>query len=134
MMEKVGVERFSVMGTSYGGCVAYHLAKMWPERIEKMVIASSRVNMRREDHEALLNRVKLEKIEDFILPSTAAQLNKLLNLAMARQLDIIPDFFLSDIIQISLNGKLFQLVTVAGTGAAGFDIQGIREKLPWIWN
>ncbi|KAM1508636.1 hypothetical protein ACFX10_017913 [Malus domestica] len=134
MMEKVGVERFSVMGTSYGGCVAYHLAKIWPERIEKVVIASSRVNMRRGDHEALLKRAKLEKIEDFILPSTAAQLNKLLNLAMARQLDIIPDFFLSDIIQISLNGKLFQLVTVAGAGAAGFDIQGIREKLPWIWN
>ncbi|KAM1314150.1 hypothetical protein ACFX2F_018070 [Malus domestica] len=97
MMEKFGVERFSVMGTSYDGCVAYHLAKMWPERVEKV-------------------------------------LNKLLNLAMARQLDIIPDFFLSDIIQISLNGKLFQLVTVVGAGAAGFDIQGIREKLPWIQN
>ncbi|XP_068314592.1 uncharacterized protein [Pyrus communis] len=99
MMEKVGVERFSVMGTSYGGFVAYHLARMWPERVEKVVIASSGVNMRRGDHEALLKRAKLEKIEDLMLPSTAAQLNKLLNLAMARRLDIIPDFFLSDIIQ-----------------------------------
>ncbi|KAM2755613.1 hypothetical protein PS2_017596 [Malus domestica] len=132
MMEKVGVERFSVMGTSYGGCMEYHLAKMWPEIVKKVVIATSRVNMRRGDHEVLLKRAKLEKIEDFMLPSTAAQLNKLLNLAMARQLDIIPDFFLSDITQISLNGKLFQLVTVAGAGAAGFYIQGIREKLPWI--
>lgn len=98
MMEKVGVERFSVMGTSYGGFVAYHLARMWPERVEKAVIASSGVNMRRGDHEALLKRAKLEKIEDLMLPSTAAQLNKLLTLAMARRLDIIPDFFLSDII------------------------------------
>ncbi|TQD86734.1 hypothetical protein C1H46_027757 [Malus baccata] len=30
--------------------------------------------------------------------------------------------------------KLFQLVTVAGTVAAGFDIQGIGEELPWIRN
>lgn len=103
MMEKVGVERFSVMGTSYGGFVAYHLARMWPERVEKVVIASSGVNMRRGDHEALLKRAKLEKIEDLMLPSTAAQLNKLLSLAMARRLNIIPDFFLSDVIQVSRN-------------------------------
>ncbi|TQD90300.1 hypothetical protein C1H46_024128 [Malus baccata] len=71
---------------------------MWPERVENVVIASSGVNMRRGDHEALLKRAKLEKIRELMLPSTAAQLNKLLSLAMARPLDIIPDF-LSDIIQ-----------------------------------
>ncbi|KAM1016955.1 hypothetical protein ACFX13_047315 [Malus domestica] len=134
MMEKVGVERFSVMGKSYSGFVAYHLARIWLERVEKVVIANSGVNMRRGDHKALLKKAKLEKIEDLMLHSTAPQLNKLLSLAMARRLDIIPDLFLSDIIRISQNGKLFQLVTMAGAEAAGFDIQGIGEELPWIRN
>ncbi|KAM1304597.1 hypothetical protein ACFX1Q_022946 [Malus domestica] len=82
----------------YDHDLTYHLARMWPERVEKVVIANSGVNMRRGDHEALLKRAKLEKIEELMLPSTAAQLNKLLSLAMARRLDIIPNF-LSDIIQ-----------------------------------
>ncbi|PQP99250.1 uncharacterized protein Pyn_27470 [Prunus yedoensis var. nudiflora] len=61
LMEKAGVERFSVIGTSYGGFVAYHVARMWPERVEKVVIASSGVNMRRGDNEKLLEEGQVGK-------------------------------------------------------------------------
>ncbi|KAK9142176.1 hypothetical protein Syun_011576 [Stephania yunnanensis] len=56
LMEKVGVDRYSVLGTSYGGFVAYNMGRMWPDRVEKVVIASSGVNMRRRDNEELLKR------------------------------------------------------------------------------
>ncbi|KAM5566182.1 hypothetical protein ABKV19_019919 [Rosa sericea] len=99
LLEKLGVERFSVVGTSYGGFVAYHLARTWPERVEKVVIASSGVNMRRRDSEALLNRADVDKIEDLMLPATAAQLHKLMALAMFKKLDMIPQFFMNDFVQ-----------------------------------
>lgn len=100
LLEKLGVERFSVVGTSYGGFVAYHVARTWPERVDKVVIASSGVNMRRRDSEALLKRADVGQIEDLMLPATAAQLQKLMGLAMFKKLDMIPQFFMNDIIQV----------------------------------
>lgn len=102
LMEKAGVERFSVIGTSYGGFVAYHVARMWPERVEKVVIASSGVNMRRGDNEKLLRRAKLEKIEHLMLPATAVQLQTLIGLAMSRRVDVIPRFLLNDFVQVQI--------------------------------
>ncbi|XP_057776407.1 uncharacterized protein LOC130995229 isoform X2 [Salvia miltiorrhiza] len=97
LMEKLGISRYSVVGTSYGGLVAYRMAAMWPERVEKVVIASSAANMRRRDHVELLKRAKLEKVEDLLLPSSASQLRKLFGLSVFRRL-LMPDFILNDFI------------------------------------
>ncbi|KAK6129523.1 hypothetical protein DH2020_036756 [Rehmannia glutinosa] len=97
LLEKIGIHRYSVVGTSYGGFVAYRMAEMWPERVEKVVIASSGVNLRRRDNSELLKRAKMEKIEDFMLPSTAAQLRTLIGLSVFRR-TYMPDFFLKDFI------------------------------------
>jgi pimeloyl-ACP methyl ester carboxylesterase len=96
-MEKVGVERYTVVGTSYGGFVAYRMGSMWPERVEKVVIASSGVNMVRKDNEEVLKRANVEKIEDVLLPKTANQLRTLVGLAVFRR-SYMPDFLLNDII------------------------------------
>ncbi|XP_048332488.1 uncharacterized protein LOC107420058 isoform X2 [Ziziphus jujuba] len=98
LLEKLGVERFSVMGTSYGGFVAYHIARMWPERVEKVVIASSGVNMRRRHNEELVKRAKLEKIEDLMLPATTNQFRALMSLAVFKRHNMVPDFLLNDVI------------------------------------
>lgn len=97
LMEKVGVKKYSVIGTSYGGFVAYRMAEMWPERVEKVVIASSGVNMRRRDNQELLKRVNLKTIEELMLPETAGQLRTLLRLAVFNG-GYMPDFFLNDFI------------------------------------
>ncbi|KAJ9550736.1 hypothetical protein OSB04_014781 [Centaurea solstitialis] len=97
LMEKVGAEKYSVVGTSYGGFVAYRMAAMWPERVEKVVIASSGVNMRRRDNQELMNRANLEKIEDMMLPETAGQLRTLIRMAVFNS-GYIPDFVLNDFI------------------------------------
>ncbi|KAL3500866.1 hypothetical protein ACH5RR_039959 [Cinchona calisaya] len=98
LMQKIGVRKYSVVGTSYGGFVAYHVASAWPERVEKVVIASSGVNLRRKDNEELLKRANLEKIEELMLPATAAQLRKLMSLSVFWR-PYIPDFFLNDFLQ-----------------------------------
>ncbi|KAL8503792.1 hypothetical protein ACS0TY_022494 [Phlomoides rotata] len=97
LLEKLGIPKYSVIGTSYGGFVAYRMAAMWPERVEKVVIASSEVNMRQKDSSELLKRGKVEKIEELMLPSTPAQLRKLIALSVYRR-TYMPDFFLNDII------------------------------------
>ncbi|KAG5566140.1 hypothetical protein RHGRI_001915 [Rhododendron griersonianum] len=86
LMERLGVKRYSVVGTSYGGFVAYRMAEMWPERVEKVVIASSGVNLRYRDNvELVRDRARVEKVEEVLLPGTAAQLRVLLGLAFTKR-------------------------------------------------
>ncbi|XP_044463077.1 uncharacterized hydrolase YugF-like [Mangifera indica] len=99
LLENIGVKKFSVMGTSYGGFVAYHMAKMWADNVEKVVIASSGVNLTHSDNEALLKRAKVESIEHLMLPETTSQLRTLTGLAVSKKLRIIPDFFLNDVVE-----------------------------------
>ncbi|CAA0822743.1 alpha/beta-Hydrolases superfamily protein [Striga hermonthica] len=95
LLEKLGVRRYSLVGTSYGGFVAYHMAAMWPERVEKVVIASSAVNLRRHDNDELLRKAKSDKIEDLLMPVTTGQLRTLLRLVIFRRV-YLPDFILND--------------------------------------
>ncbi|CAH9074418.1 unnamed protein product [Cuscuta europaea] len=100
LMEKLGVKRFSVVGTSYGGFVAYHMARMWPERVEKVVIASSAINLRKQDNDGLYKRANVDRIEDVLLPATAEQLRKLLSICTFRPPPgFLPDFLLNDLIR-----------------------------------
>ncbi|KAH7859963.1 hypothetical protein Vadar_007561 [Vaccinium darrowii] len=100
LMEKLGVERYYVVGTSYGGYVAYHMAAMWPDRVEKVVIASSAVNMTLRDNvEFLEKRAKVENSVELLLPETAAQLKTLIAIALYRGLGYLPNFLLNDVIR-----------------------------------
>lgn len=100
LLEKIGVKKCHVVGTSYGGIVAYNLAKMLgEEKIEKVVIASSGVNMTKNHNIALLKRAGLDKIEDLMLPSSPQQLKNLMSLAVAKQIPFVPNFFLRDFLR-----------------------------------
>ncbi|KFK29929.1 hypothetical protein AALP_AA7G196600 [Arabis alpina] len=99
LMEKIGIEKFNVVGTSYGGFVAYHMAKMWPKKVEKVVIASSGINMRKCDGESLLQRSNCECIEKVMLPSTPTELRTLMGLASSwRVVRMFPDALWNDVI------------------------------------
>lgn len=103
LLEKLGVEKFSIVGTSYGGFVAYHMARMWPERVEKVVIASSAVNLKKQDNEGLIKRAKADRVEDVLLPATAEQLRTLMSLSAFKQPPaFLPNFIFNDFISVSL--------------------------------
>ncbi|CAN8327168.1 unnamed protein product [Cochlearia groenlandica] len=100
LMEKIGIEKkYNVVGTSYGGFVAYHMARMWPGKVEKVVIASSGINMRKCDGESLLKRSNCECIEKVMLPSKAKELKTLMGLASSSKIvRMFPDALWKDVI------------------------------------
>lgn len=111
LMEIRGVRRYSVMGTSYGGFVAYRMAAAAGEgrAVERVVIASSAVNLVREDSEGLLRRGKAERVEDLMLPASAAQLRALLGLALLKAPALAPNFLLNDFIDVRQRSSLPRL-------------------------
>ncbi|CAM8961309.1 unnamed protein product [Rhodiola kirilowii] len=99
LLEKLEVEKFSAMGTSYGGFVSYNLALMFPERVEKVVIASSALNMVKGDNAELAKKAKVENVQDLMLPATAANFRKLVTLVVYRFPKATPNFFLNDMLR-----------------------------------
>ncbi|KAL2346615.1 hypothetical protein Fmac_000615 [Flemingia macrophylla] len=97
LIEKVGLQRFHVMGTSYGGFVAYNLAKMMgEERVKKVVIASSGVNMTLHTNVDMVKGADMDNIEQLMLPSTPQHLRKLMSLSIHKPSQRVPDFILKD--------------------------------------
>ncbi|KAI5403945.1 hypothetical protein KIW84_051188 [Lathyrus oleraceus] len=101
LLEKLGLKKCHVVGTSYGGIVAYNMAKMLgEEKIEKVVICSSGVNMTKNHNVKLLERAGMDKIEDLMLPSSTQNLRKLMTLAVAKRIPFMPEFLLKDFLKV----------------------------------
>lgn len=95
-----GGARVCVVGTSYGGFVAYHLARLLGAgRVERVVIASSDLLKGEADDRALLRRGGAERVEDVMLPRTPERMRRLMELAYHRPRRFTPAFVLRDIIQ-----------------------------------
>ncbi|RCV13954.1 hypothetical protein SETIT_2G387800v2 [Setaria italica] len=99
--------RVSVAGTSYGGFVAYHLARLLgPGVVERVVIASSDLLKADADDRALLRRGGAERVEDVMLPRSPERMRRLLQLAYHRPRRFTPGFVLRDLVQYLYNDKV----------------------------
>ncbi|GAU26686.1 hypothetical protein TSUD_314630 [Trifolium subterraneum] len=138
LLEKIGVRKCHVAGTSYGGIVAYNLAKMLgEEKIEKVVIASSGVNMTKNHNVALLKRAGVDKIEDLMLPSTPQNLRKLMSLAVARKIPFVPNFFLKDFLNRLYSDNRKEKMELLGGLSLGrvetSNISPIQQEVLILW-
>ncbi|KAD4178010.1 hypothetical protein E3N88_26601 [Mikania micrantha] len=136
LMENIGVNKYTVVGTSYGGFVAYRMAEMWPERVEKVVIASSGVNMKPKDNGELLKRANVGKIEELMLPETAVQLRTLMRLTVSTRV-YVPDFFLNDFIdKLYCENRKEKMELLKGLALGKHDppnISPLPQKVLIIW-
>ncbi|KAF6162422.1 hypothetical protein GIB67_017310 [Kingdonia uniflora] len=98
LLEKLELPRYYVMGTNYGGFVAYQMARLWPKRVEKLVIASSAINRNLDDDTDLLELTKLDKIEDLLIPINYKNFRLLMEITMKKRVSSVSDFILSDIL------------------------------------
>ncbi|KAK4798020.1 hypothetical protein SAY86_030346 [Trapa natans] len=137
LVDELKLERFTVVGTSYGGFVSYRMAEMWPEKVERVVIASSGVNMRRRDNEELVKKAGVGKIDELMLPTTPAHLRSLLNLVIFRQLSLVPNFMLNDAIHKLLSDKREEKMELLKGLTLGRDdnprVSPLKQEVLLVW-
>ncbi|MCL7040238.1 hypothetical protein MKW94_019440 [Papaver nudicaule] len=137
VMEKLGVEKYSIVGTSYGGFVGYRMASLWPDRVEKIVIASSAVNLRLRDNEELIKKSEVEKIEDLLIPVTASGLRTLLSFGVHKLWPVLPDFLMNDMIDslfIDKREEKIQLLYGLTLGRKNsVDISCLQQEVLVVW-
>lgn len=137
-LEKLGVEKCSLIGTSYGGFVAYHMANMLPGKVQKVILASSMVTMKKKDVDGLLERAKVDKIEDLMLPVTASQLRTLINFSVHRRPPYLPDFLFNDFInKLYVENRKEKLELLKGLSLGRDDkvdhITPLQQEVLIVW-
>lgn len=67
-MNRLGIGRATLIGSSYGGAVASTITLDYPERVEKLVLVDAVCNDDAAKDNPLLNFVKIRGIGEFIVP------------------------------------------------------------------
>lgn len=100
-LKKLGVERFSLYGISYGGYVAYRMAEIYPLVVEKVVIVSSGIGCSENQKERHLKRIG-KPLLGILVPQSPQDLRLLVNLSVYNQNHInwAPDFMLRQFIKV----------------------------------
>ncbi|KAL6660025.1 hypothetical protein ACP70R_002147 [Stipagrostis hirtigluma subsp. patula] len=96
--------RVAVAGTSYGGFVAYALARAaGPERVGPVVISNSDLLKTADDDRALLDRAGggCARTSDLLMPLDARAARRLMELSFYRRqpIALLPDFVIRDAVQ-----------------------------------
>ncbi|EHA8590417.1 putative monoacylglycerol lipase ABHD6 [Cocos nucifera] len=78
---KLGVERCSVVGFSYGGMIAFKMAEARPELVQSLVVPGSVISMTESINEAALKALGVSSLSELLLPETLERLKALLSIA-----------------------------------------------------
>ncbi|CAH8388855.1 unnamed protein product [Eruca vesicaria subsp. sativa] len=111
-----GRGRISVYSISYGGFVAYKMAEMWPEMMEKLVIVSSGVGFTQEQKTAEMRKHGGDCCSKMLVPKTPMDLRMLVKISTNTGLmyvDWIPDFILSQFIAVMYEKNRQKLLELA---------------------
>ncbi|KAI3684158.1 hypothetical protein L6452_33377 [Arctium lappa] len=134
-LKKIGVERFSVYAISYGGFVAYRMAELHEEMVEKLVIVSSGIVCRQDrklEHVKKLGR----NVVDLLVAKTPEDLRALCRMSIHKY-DIgrwIPDFFLWGFIAIECcKEEKKELVQELLAEKPDVDLPVLNQETLLIW-
>ncbi|OVA10338.1 hypothetical protein BVC80_8419g5 [Macleaya cordata] len=98
-MKRLGVNKFSVFGTSYGGYVAYRMADIYPEEVEKEVILSCGICCTVEQKAEETKKIGKD-IAEILVTQRPEDLRFLMNRVLYRPPYWVPEFLLQDFINV----------------------------------
>jgi pimeloyl-ACP methyl ester carboxylesterase len=82
LLSKLGVGRADLVGISYGGIVAYELARLHPERVRRLVLLDSAGRFYTDaDYRELCKRFAVDDISKVLIPDDVATVRRQLELA-----------------------------------------------------
>ncbi|KAH0728601.1 hypothetical protein KY289_004679 [Solanum tuberosum] len=104
-MMKLGVEKFSLVGFSYGGMVGFKLAQLYSHMVESMVMSSTVIEMTESISNASLNNIGFTNWPDFLLPKTIAELKVLLSIG-SHKFPWFPQFLFRDFLEVMFGNRM----------------------------
>ncbi|KAB1201572.1 Epoxide hydrolase 4 [Morella rubra] len=103
-LRKLGVERCTVVGFSYGGMVAFKIAELYPELVEAMVVSGSIIAMTDSISETTLQSLGFSSSSELLLPTSVKGLKALLSVAAHKKL-WFPDRLHKDFLEVMFTNR-----------------------------
>lgn len=98
-----GLDHFGMVGISYGGFVAYQMAAMYPNSVDKLVMVSAGVCLEESDLEAGLFGVSdVGEAARLLVPQQPDDVRQLVKLTFCKPPIVMPTCFIRDYIQASV--------------------------------
>ena len=96
---KLGLERCTVVGFSYGGMVAFKMAELYPELVQAIVVSGSIIAMTDSISETTLKGLGFSSSSELLLPTSVKGLKALLSVAAHKKL-WFPDRLHKDFLEV----------------------------------
>jgi pimeloyl-ACP methyl ester carboxylesterase len=90
-LRKLGVERCTLVGLSYGGMVGFKMADMFPDLVESLVVTCSVMALTESISAASLERIGFKSWPEYLLPDSVKGVELLFDIATYK-LPNIPNF------------------------------------------
>lgn len=101
-LRKLGIERCTVVGFSYGGMVAFKMAELYPGLVEALVITGSVLAMKDSISSSIMEDAGYSSFSEFLLPNSVQGTKALLKFGSHKKL-WLPDRIYKDFLEVSLH-------------------------------
>ncbi|KAK6922714.1 Alpha/beta hydrolase fold-1 [Dillenia turbinata] len=133
-LKKLGIERCSVVGFSYGGMVAFKLAELYPDLVHGLVISGSILNMTDSISETNLQRLGFSSSSELLLPTSVKGLKTLLRVATYKKL-WFPDCLHKDYLEVMFTNRKdrSELLEALVISNKDVSIPSFPQKIHLLW-
>ncbi|XP_039832441.1 lipase 3-like isoform X2 [Panicum virgatum] len=126
-------QRYAVVGVSYGGFVAYHLAHAFPAAVERLVLVAAGVCLEDADLAAGLFAVEdIAEAASLLLPQRPEDLRRLVGLTFCRPPRFMPSCFIRVMCTDNVKEKT-ELLYALINGRKLSDLPKISQQTLIIW-
>ncbi|BBN12151.1 hypothetical protein MPTK1_5g17800 [Marchantia polymorpha subsp. ruderalis] len=137
MLDVLNVDQVHVLGTSYGGMVAYRMASNYPKLVNKVVICSSGIMMDHTTNNRLMELCKIDSVKEILVPKDLKHMRLGMSTATVWRIWAIPSFVLQDMYEWFYQGHMKEkeeLVDGMVIGSAGAPpIPKITQEVLIMW-
>ncbi|KAI3462478.1 hypothetical protein Pfo_019141 [Paulownia fortunei] len=103
-LRKLGIERCTVVGFSYGGMVAFKMAELHPEMVEALVLTGSVLALTDSISNDMVKGLRFSSLSEFLLPTSVKGCKKTFKAAVNMKL-WLPDRAYKDFIKVMVTNR-----------------------------
>ncbi|EEF40846.1 2-hydroxy-6-oxononadienedioate/2-hydroxy-6-oxononatrienedioate hydrolase [Ricinus communis] len=133
-LKKLGVQKCTVVGFSYGGMVAFKMAELYPDMVQAMVISGSILAMTDSISDATLSRLGFKSSSELLLPTSVKGLKALLSVAAYKKL-WFPNRLHKDFLEVMFTNRNERAELLEGLVISNKDptIHKFPQKIHLLW-
>ncbi|KAG8383985.1 hypothetical protein BUALT_Bualt04G0070700 [Buddleja alternifolia] len=133
-LRKLGVEKCTVVGFSYGGMVAFKMAELYPELVEAVVISGSILAMTDSISKDTLEGLGFSSSSELLLPNSVKGCKALLKVAAHKKL-WFPDRLHKDFLEVMFNNRKERAELLEGLIVSTKDttIPNFPQRIHLLW-